>query len=149
MRLQTYLKIVVLTSKRRIFSGLNPPETTIFTLWQYSRAASCQEAGMSQSCQAASSAWYASVIAAALFASTYPANIGTRFLIPALPFVALALALLIGLVAQIGDLCESMMKRTFATKESGWIFPGHGGVLDRIDSLVFPVPLLYYYLLWR
>jgi phosphatidate cytidylyltransferase len=62
---------------------------------------------------------------------------------------ALALALFIGLVAQIGDLCESMMKRTFATKESGWIFPGHGGVLDRIDSLVFPVPLLYYYLLWR
>jgi len=62
---------------------------------------------------------------------------------------AVAVALVIGLVAQTGDLCESMMKRTFATKESGWIFPGHGGVLDRIDSLVFPVALLYYYLLWR
>jgi phosphatidate cytidylyltransferase len=62
---------------------------------------------------------------------------------------ALALALVVGLAAQVGDLCESMMKRTFATKESGWIFPGHGGVLDRIDSLVFAVPLLYYYLiLW-
>jgi len=60
---------------------------------------------------------------------------------------AVAMALLIGVFGQIGDLCESMMKRTFATKESGWIFPGHGGVLDRIDSLVFPVALLYYYVM--
>jgi phosphatidate cytidylyltransferase len=59
---------------------------------------------------------------------------------------ALTVALLIGVLGQIGDLCESMMKRTFATKESGWILPGHGGVLDRIDSLVFPVALLYYYI---
>ena len=59
---------------------------------------------------------------------------------------ALGVAVAIGIIGQIGDLCESMMKRTFATKESGRIFPGHGGVLDRIDSLVFPVALLYYYL---
>ncbi len=58
---------------------------------------------------------------------------------------ATVVAVLIGVVGQVGDLCESMMKRTFAAKESGWIFPGHGGVLDRIDSLVFPVALLYYY----
>ncbi len=55
------------------------------------------------------------------------------------------LAGIIGVLGQLGDLSESMMKRTFATKESGWVFPGHGGVLDRIDSLVFPVALLYYY----
>ncbi|MBI4517799.1 MAG: phosphatidate cytidylyltransferase [Deltaproteobacteria bacterium] len=58
---------------------------------------------------------------------------------------ALVIAVAAGVLGQVGDLCESMMKRTFTTKESGWLFPGHGGVLDRIDSLVFPVALLYYY----
>ena len=51
----------------------------------------------------------------------------------------------VGMLAQVGDLCESMLKRAFAAKDSGWIIPGHGGVLDRIDSLVFPAPLVYYY----
>ncbi len=51
----------------------------------------------------------------------------------------------VGTLAQVGDLCESMLKRAFDAKDSGWIIPGHGGVLDRIDSLVFPAPLVYYY----
>jgi len=57
----------------------------------------------------------------------------------------LVLAIVMAVIGQLGDLGESAMKRTFGAKESGWIFPGHGGVLDRIDSLLFPVTLVYYY----
>lgn len=60
-----------------------------------------------------------------------------------------ALAVFLGILGQIGDLCESALKRAFGAKESGWLIPGHGGVLDRTDSLIFPVAFMYYYLaLW-
>ncbi len=57
----------------------------------------------------------------------------------------LGLSFAMAVIGQLGDLAESVMKRSFGAKESGWIFPGHGGVLDRIDSLLFPVTLVYYY----
>jgi len=60
----------------------------------------------------------------------------------------LVLAFVMGVLGQLGDLSESIMKRTFGVKESGSLFPGHGGVLDRIDSLLFPVTFLYYHVAW-
>jgi phosphatidate cytidylyltransferase len=52
----------------------------------------------------------------------------------------------VGISCQLGDLVESAIKRDMGVKDSGRFFPGHGGVLDRVDSLLFSVPAAYYYL---
>lgn len=60
---------------------------------------------------------------------------------------AVVLSLAIAFFAPVGDLVESIVKRSFEIKDSGKIFPGHGGVLDRFDSLLFTVPVVYYLLM--
>jgi phosphatidate cytidylyltransferase len=52
---------------------------------------------------------------------------------------------LLGVIGQVGDLAESAIKRSVGTKDTGDLIPGHGGMLDRIDSLLFNAPVLYLY----
>jgi phosphatidate cytidylyltransferase len=55
---------------------------------------------------------------------------------------------LLGVIGQVGDLAESAIKRSIGTKDTGGLIPGHGGMLDRIDSLLFNAPALYLYSLY-
>ena len=59
------------------------------------------------------------------------------------------LTIILNVAAQLGDLVESLIKRGANVKDSGAILPGHGGMLDRIDALLFAAPVLWYYAAWR
>jgi phosphatidate cytidylyltransferase len=59
------------------------------------------------------------------------------------------LTIVLNVAAQLGDLVESLIKRGANVKDSGAILPGHGGMLDRIDALLFAAPVLWFYAAWR
>ncbi|HEX2600310.1 MAG TPA: phosphatidate cytidylyltransferase, partial [Terriglobales bacterium] len=61
----------------------------------------------------------------------------------------LILSILVNIAAQLGDLVESLIKRGAGVKDSGALLPGHGGMLDRIDALLFAAPVVWFYASWR
>jgi phosphatidate cytidylyltransferase len=71
-----------------------------------------------------------------------------HFLFPDLPMHhVIVVSIVLGIFGQLGDLAESMLKRAAQIKDSSHLIPGHGGALDRMDSLLFAFPVLYFYLL--
>ena len=85
-------------------------------------------------------------LAGGLVAATIAAGIGAA-LIGLDPWHPLLIGPIVGITAQVGDLAESMLKRAAGRKDSGGIIPGHGGILDRIDSFLFAAPVLAGYAL--
>ena len=71
--------------------------------------------------------------------------VGVSLIIGLEPIHAIALGILVGVSAQVGDLVESQMKRIAELKDSSNLIPGHGGVLARLDSILFPPILVYFY----
>lgn len=79
-----------------------------------------------------------SILGGALFLNAFP--------IHPVNLPALFLAAVLGAAGQVGDLSESLLKRSHGVKDSGAILPGHGGILDRVDALIFAIPVFYVYL---
>ena len=84
----------------------------------------------------------ASVVASVLIAGGY-----LLYFVSGVPVLeAIALTAVANVAGQLGDLCESAMKRGAGVKDSGGILPGHGGFLDRVDSTMFALPVIYGFL---
>lgn len=72
----------------------------------------------------------------------------TLFQLPLACGQVILLSVLVSILGQLGDLIESLLKRNLGVKDSGRLMPGHGGILDRIDSLILAGIVVYYYAIW-
>ena len=85
-------------------------------------------------------------LAGLVLGSTVACLIFGYYLLPEIPLTHVAIIAFIGsIIGQLGDICESAIKRTYGLKDASSILPGHGGILDRLDCLLFIVPFVYYY----
>ncbi len=82
---------------------------------------------------------------AGIVAATVVMLVGVSLVLGLSPLHGIALGLLVGVGAEMGDLVESQMKRIAEVKDSSNLIPGHGGVLDRLDSILFPPILVFFY----
>jgi phosphatidate cytidylyltransferase len=84
-----------------------------------------------------------------LFSTMLSVFIVRMFLLPSISILqVLLLSVFLSILCQIGDLAESFIKRSMGVKDSGNIIPGHGGLLDRIDALLFGAPVVYVFSLF-
>lgn len=81
------------------------------------------------------------IIACLIVSFTY-----AHYIEPDFQFLAIFMAFIGSILSQMGDLIASKIKRIFDIKDFGKIMPGHGGVLDRFDSLIITLPLVYYFM---
>jgi phosphatidate cytidylyltransferase len=88
-------------------------------------------------------------LAGAIVGSILVASAFAFFFIPRLAgWICVLIAIGLGVLGQLGDFTESMLKRSASVKDSGSFIPGHGGMLDRVDSFLFSAPFLHYILLY-
>ena len=85
-----------------------------------------------------------------IFGALLGSLIAHFWFLPSLGLVAaILLAIVAAMVGQLGDLCESLIKRSTGFKDSGTMLPGHGGFLDRVDALLFTSATVYFYVVWQ
>ena len=88
------------------------------------------------------------LLSAVLVAVVVAVILNTISVLPVEYWQVILMGCLISVFAQLGDLVESMLKRNAGVKNTGKLLPGHGGILDRFDSLIFVGPVVYYCVLW-
>lgn len=108
---------------------------------RFGKSKLCPSISPNKTIEGAVGGMVAGTFGAVLMALLLRVEVGLLFLVP--------VALLLTCVGIVGDLTESVVKRATATKDSGSLLGGHGGVLDRVDSLLFAAPVLYYFLIWH